>query len=61
MKKIRKFLSWAVTVLCITTSVLIILYLFHYFDNVMILFVMSLVTFVVSVFNFLMNIKNGKK
>lgn len=57
MEKIRKIISWAAPVLCIITSGLIMLYLFHYFDNVMILFVMSLVSFVVSVSNLLMKKK----
>lgn len=61
MKKNRKILSYAVPILCIVTSILVMLYLFHYIGNVWVVFVMSTITFVVSGLNFLMIIKDRKK
>lgn len=61
MEKLRKIISWAVPILCITTSVLVMLYLFEYISNVYIVFVMSVFTFIISALNLLIINKNGKK
>ena len=61
MERFRKIVLWAVPVLCITTSVLVMLYLFEYISNVWIVYVVSAFAFVVSVLNLLIIKKNAKR
>ncbi len=61
MEKFKKAITGAVPILCITTSILVMLYLFHYIDNVAVVFVMSVLTFIVSALNLLVIIISKKK
>ena len=61
MEKIKKIISWAVPILCITTSILVMLYLFHYINNIVLVFIMSVLAFVVSALNLLIIKKDRRK
>lgn len=61
MEKLKKIISWAVPILCITTSVLVMLYLFEGIGNVYIVFIMSAFAFVISALNLLIIKKDRKK
>ena len=61
MEKLKKIISWAVPVLCIVTSIMVMLYLFHYISNVWFVFVMAMLAFIVSALNLLIVIKNRKQ
>ncbi len=61
MEKFKKAITRAVPILCIITSILVMLYLFHYIDNMVVVFVMSALTFIVSALNLLVIIISKKK
>lgn len=61
MEKIKKMISWAVPILCIATSVLVILYLLQCISNVWVVFIMPVLTFIVSVLNLIIIIKSREK
>lgn len=61
MEKTRKVMSWAVAILCFATSILVLLFLFHYMNNVVVLYIITALAFAVSVFNLLLIIKNRSK
>ncbi len=61
MNRMRKILLGVASMLCITTSILVMLYLFHYISNVWVVFAMCVITFIVSGLNLLVIMKNRKR
>jgi hypothetical protein len=61
MEKMKKGISLAAAILCFATSILVLLYLFHYLNNVVVLYILTALAFVVSVFNLLFIIKTRSK
>ena len=58
VKKIEEKLSRVVPILCIVTSILVMLHVLNYIDNLWLVCTMSALTFSVSVLNLILRIKD---